>query len=292
MTDYAPNQRPASSARRPAACLCCFVLVALGLPVVSLGQFRRQDSRATSINRPLPANNQPPRIQRDTAGQCQGQIWRFETADEDRDDGVQTQGTLRIRPLEKGTRTLTLLIPDDDQAYASVGGHEIDLFDEWQELLGMRLYCSASWAPAPSADDETPNKKPPLMLKSLRLKTMEVTGEIRGVDDDGVLTIRARPLNGELWPEMTARSQQAANTRSTPRKVPSRSLKVQIIPDVARFVDADRRPLSAWDWELEAGQKVEAVIAYGRKGSILVELRRLPDEPNETENQRTARRGG
>ena len=205
---------------------------------------------------------------------------------------MQTQGMLRVKPLEKGARTLTLLIPDDDQARASVGGHEIDLFDEWQELLGLRLYCSASWAPAPREDEEPPKKKPPMMLKSLRLETMEVTGEIRGVDDDGVLTIRARPLNGELWPEMTARSQQADNAHSTPRRVPTRTLKLHILDEVARFVDADRRPLSAWDWELEAGQKVEAVIAYGRKGSVLVELRRLPDEPNETENQRTARRDG
>lgn len=203
------------------------------------------------------------------SGVCQGRIYKFEPTDDDED----SIGTLKIRPNPPESRTLKLEVTDDDNVRVSLAGHHFDPL-EYPEILSKGFFCSVRWGTQQSEDEQT-KKKAPKLLRSLELETLVVQGRIDEIGDDYLVLVRARPQDGRQWPDVAAylaRTSRTSDSQKTSRPA-RKKLELGFVEPVTSFADAKGSPLYMSDFT--EGEDVEAVIAYGGKRGLLIELRSL-----------------
>ncbi len=238
------------------------------------------------------------------AGSRRGRIIKFEPAKSDDAEGIL--GTLKIKPIGKKTRMMTLQIRMSDQLRVELAGHRFDL-DELADLPWKGLYCTAAWGYAEddgdggSAQDEEDTKrkpKQPKELRSLLFETIEVTGKIKQIEGD-LITLRVKPKNDVNWPDREAREKFGPrNARGgKPKRVPRRKLTLKMMDDVTSFLSDNREPLDLGDFEVD--QEIEATVTTGQAvklGMIVklaapgVEVEPQGEVTRETEDRRGRKR--
>jgi len=256
----------------------------LGLAVVlcaaQMVYGQRRVPRSRGPSQPRPEVRQP-RSGADAdgdleSGVCQGRISKFDTRDLDSSDNEDLIGLLKIRPSQPGARTLKLEVTDNADVSVSLARHHFDPF-EYEDILTKGFFCSVRWAIARS--DEEQNGKvrrtrtAPKALRSLELETLTVEGKIDEIGDDYIVLARARPKDGRQWPDVAAylaRTGRTADSQKTSRPV-RKKLELSFVEPITSFVDAAGETLYLSDFS--EGEEVEAVLAYGGKRGLLVELR-------------------
>jgi hypothetical protein len=200
-------------------------------------------------------------------GSVNGQISKFEPAAGDKDEDLI--GTLTIRPTEKGARTLKLLVRKSDNLVIQAGTHKFEP-EACAEVFWKGLYCVAVW-------DWCKDKSTVKELKSLTFDSMPVEGKIEAVEGEFV-TLKVSPSAGREWPDAESKeasgpASRQGNETAKPKRPVAKKLKLKIFDEVAAFLDGDRKPLDMGDFSVD--QTIKAVVVYGKKDGILVELQSL-----------------
>lgn len=239
------------------------------------GRSRGGGRRPTKKPNTPPPADQPQDVE--APGQQVGRIIKFKGAKEGEEDETLL-GTLSVQPFKKGGKTLKLLVRKSDTLRIDIGDTKIE-GDEILEYLWKGLHCTAGWA-FEDSDAKKPKKK---ALRTLKLDTLAVVGKLDSIEDN-VITLKARPANGQDWPDLIAKLDSGADPSRGKKKVVLRKLKLKILENVSKFEDAKKDPLDLG--EFEVGKDVDATIVLGRPFGILVVLqsptaenREKPDEP-------------
>jgi hypothetical protein len=201
-------------------------------------------------------------------GSFKGQISKFEPAAGDKDE--ELIGTLTVRPTEKGAKTVKMLVRKSDNLVIQAGTHKFEP-EACAEVFWKGLYCVAEW-------DWCKDKSTVKELKSLTFDSMSVEGKIEAVEGEFV-TLKVSPATGRDWPDVvegkepSGPASRQGNDSAKPKRPLTKKLKLKIFDDVAAFLDGDRKPVDMGDFSAE--QTIRAVIVYGKKEGILVELQSL-----------------
>ncbi len=226
-----------------------------------------------------------PRTVWQEAGNHRSRVLKFEaevSGDED-----EFLGTIKVKPIENKSRTVSLLIRESDELRITVGGITITV-DELEELPWKGLYCTTSWRFGPPADLETDRedvKKPRRQkreLQSLSFDLLNVEGTVDSVEED-IIILKVKPKNGKNWPDIEAKrilNPKYFGNRTT-KRVAQRKIKLKMLDDVAKFLAGNGAPLDLMDFEDK--QKIEATIIYGTKMGLMVKLV-APDVEGELED--------
>ncbi len=245
-----------------------------------------------------------PRTVWQEAGNHRSRVLKFET--EVSGDEGEFIGTIKIKPIEKKSRTVSLLLRESDELRITVGGYTVTV-DELEELPWKGLYCTTSWRFGPPIDLEDDSgedvKKPRRQkreLQSLTFDLLNVEGTIHSVEED-IIILKVKPKNGKNWPDIEAKrilNPKYFGNRTT-KRVAQRKIKLKILDDVSKFLAGNGAPLDLMDFEDE--QKIEATIIYGTRMGLMVKLV-APDVEGELEDdggrrgkttpRRTTRRRG
>lgn len=277
----ASHRRSISSHRLPMVLgLIAFLLVseaAYGQRARGGGTRRKTRSQTTSVQR------EKPRTDALQPGSQKGQIYKFQAAEGE--DGLI--GTLTVRP-ETGGKILKLRVRKSDTLRISLAGHEFEP-EAFSDVFVKGLFCSADWG---FVGEQTPpdNKRAstPKELRGLTFETIEVSGKIETIEGDTIV-LKAVPMGDRKWPDIEAKLAANPNAK-VPEKAPRKKLKLKMIDAVTTYVDAAKFPLALGDFE--ADQEVQAMIVFGKKQGILVELRSLTAEEREPGEQPTAQPSG
>ncbi|MBU0718875.1 MAG: hypothetical protein KJ749_11545 [Planctomycetes bacterium] len=248
----------------------------LSLAQVTYGQRpsprgRRSAQSDSNVRRPV--------IRTDDAGRnaewgiCQGRIYKFELTDPAESDDENSIGLLKIRSSQPGVRTLKLEVTDDADVRVSLAGHRFDPF-EYQDVLTKGFFCSARWG-IKQDEEEQKKRTAPKLLRGLEFETLAVEGEIDEIGDDYVVLVKARPKDGQQWPDVAAYLARTARTTDSQKTTrPARKkLELSFVEPVTSFADAAGEPLYLSDFGEE--EDVEAVIVYGGRRGLLVEIRSI-----------------
>jgi len=231
---------------------------------------RRSQTQTTRAPRETPKSDvlQP--------GSQKGQIYKFEASEGD-DNLI---GTLTVRP-DTGGRILKLRVRKSETLRISLAGHDFEP-EAFNDVFIKGLFCSADWG---FVGEQTPpdNKRAstPKELRGLTFETIEVSGKIEAIEGDTIV-LKAVPMGDRKWPDIEAKLAANPNAK-VPEKAPRKKLKLKMIDAVTTYVDAARFPLALGDFE--ADQEIQAVIVFGKKQGILVELRSLTAEEREPGEQ-------
>jgi hypothetical protein len=196
-------------------------------------------------------------------GSFKGQISDFKPAAGEKDE--ELIGTLTIRPTEKGAKTVKLVVRKSDNLVIQVGTHKFEP-EACAEVFWKGLYCVAEW-------DWCKEKPTVKELKTLTFDSMSVEGKIEAVEGEFV-TLKVSPSAGREWPDAEGKeASRQGNETAKPKRPLAKKLKLKIFDEVALFLDGDRKPLDMGDFSAE--QTIKAVVVYGKKEGILVELQSL-----------------
>ncbi len=272
----APMQANATRRARVLGILCavfaCVLLVGAEAADAQMGGGRRRGGGGGRPKKPKGPTQDVPE-QADAPGQQTGRIVKFKPAKEDEED-ENLLGMLSVRPFRKGQKTLKMSVRRADTLRIELGDAKIE-GEDILEYMWKGLHCTAGWA------FENPDKKKPKKkeLRSLRLDSLIVSGKIDKIEDD-LIVIKARPKNGQNWPDLAAKQDPGKNP-TTKKKIILRKLKLKILEDVSKFVDAKKEELDLD--EFEVGKKVDATVVYGRPFGILLVLQSstADDKPQE-----------
>jgi hypothetical protein len=219
----------------------------------------------------------------DQPGSYRGQISKFEPQTSDKDEDLI--GVLTIKPLLPGSRTLKVQVRKTENFRISVGSHAFEA-DACADILWKGLYCTADWDWL-RKEDESEKKKPTTReLRSLTFDTLPVVGTIEEMEGE-FITLKAKPKEGTSWPDSPPAS-SSSNKNSTPR-VPPKSLRLKVFDEVSTFVDAASQALDVGDFTLK--QQIQAVVVYGKKQGVLIELRSLTAEERKEAEKKPVDRG-
>ncbi len=210
-------------------------------------------------------------------GSHYGRVLSFKPAegkagtDSEEESEVEILGMLKVKPVQKGLRTITMQVRKTGDFRIIIGGHTFDV-EMFQEVVWSGLYCSAEWEFDPADKKKKPTKK---LLKGITVDLAEVAGKIEAIEDDHIV-LKVRPANDQQWrhlppPEPSNRSRSSNNQK--PKRVRQLKVKLKIMDEATKFTDAADHELDLS--EFEVGQDVTAAIAYGRPAGILVQLRSL-----------------
>ena len=231
-------------------------------------------------------------------GSFRGQISKWELGGDAKDENLI--GTLTIRPVEKGAKSIKLQVRRaDEQAGGkndciALGSHPFDA-DAYGDVLWKGLYCEVTWDWLHKEGD--PEKKKPTIreLKKLTFDTLSVEGKIEEMEGE-FLIIKVRPAAGRDWPDadtkeapMSSQPKKAGGA-ATAKQVVAKKLRLKVFDDVTTFLDAAKQPLDVGDFAVD--QQIEAVVVYGKKDGILVELKSLTAEEKKEGESGAAKPGG
>ncbi len=256
------------------AVFACVLLVGAEAADAQMGGGRRRaGGRGGKPKKPKAPTPQQPE-QADAPGQETGRILKFKAAKENEED-EDLLGKLLVRPFKKGRKTLKLSVRRSDTLRIELGDAKIE-GDDILEYFWKGLHCTAGWG------FENPDKKKPKKkeLRSLRLDSLIVSGKIDKIEDD-VIVIKAMPKNGQDWPDLAAKEDPGKNP-SAKKKIRLRKLKLKMLDDISKFLDAKKEPLDLDDFEV--GKKVDATVVYGRPFGILLVLQSpTADKPDDAD---------
>jgi len=235
----------------------------------STGVTQRQTTEVQSIDQP---------------GPYRGQISKFEAQTSDKDENLI--GVLTIRPMARGSKTLKVQVRKTEDFRVSIGGHAFEP-EACADILWKGLYCTAEWDWLKLEGEDEKKKPTTRELRSLTFDTMPVEGTIEEMEGE-FITLKAKPKDGTLWPDSPPPSSKAGSSSST--KVPSKSLRLKVFDEVSAFVDAASQALDVGDFSPK--QQIQAVVVYGKKQGVLIELRSMTaEERKEAEQKKPAERG-
>lgn len=235
-------------------------------------------------------NKKPDPVSPDTPGVYRGQISKYEPVSDEKDD--ELVGVLTLKSLDKGAKTLKVQMRRTENFRIQIGGHSIDV-ESCADLLSKGLCCSANWDWLPKATDK--GKPTVRELRSLTLDTIMVSGVIEEVEGE-YITIKARPKDNSDWPDAVAKESTTPQrgNESKAKLAVQKKLRLKIVEEVSDFRDAASQSLDLGDFAVE--QQIEAVVVYGKKQGILVELRSLtaaePKEGDQAGPRRPEQGGG
>ncbi len=235
-------------------------------------------------DRPTP--QQPPKVDRETPGNVEGRILKFQPAKEGSDD-EDLLGYLSVKPFGKNEKSLKLKVNRSDDLRISVAAHEFEL-DEIAEVCVKGLSCSAGWG------FEDPDAKRKVKeLHSLSFATLEVEGKIAKIED-GMVHIKAKPKNGQDWPGADSSAAGAAGRgggdSNKPKKIRTRTLKLRIMEDLSKITDEDAIESDLNEFAVD--DEVDATVVVGTKESMMVAMRPLGAKDSAEESGRAGRPGG
>lgn len=181
-------------------------------------------------------------------------------------------GYLSVKPFEKNGKLLKLTVfKETDEGKGGVviklGDHTFEDVEDFGDLFWKGLYVTAGWGY--KGDNEKSKVKE---LRTVDFNPIEVKGKVESIADD-ILTIRVTPKNGQDWPHLAALNENK-NTKAgiTPKPKPIRQLKVKlkVIEDVSKLLDADGEEASLSSFE--PGQAIEASIVFSQNIGMIVKI--------------------
>ncbi len=219
----------------------------------------------------------------DQPGSYRGQISKFQPMTDDKDEDLI--GVLTIRPLLPGSKILKVQVRKTDNLRIAVGGHTFDP-ESCSDILWKGLYCSAEWDWL-KKEGEPEKKKPTIReLRALTFDTLPVEGTVEEMEGE-FITLKVKPLEGRDWPDTSARSSTASGRTGTAgetKRVIQKKLRLKVFDDVSAFVDAASQALDVGDFTPE--QQVHALVVYGKKQGMLIELRSMTAEERKEAEQK------
>jgi hypothetical protein len=224
------------------------------------------------------------------AGSHRSKIIKFAPAKAGEDEEII--GTLYLLPLEPNGKRVSVHVRRGNEPGIELGGHQFSA-DELESIPWKGLICSVSWG-YPEDDPEAPKKKKKKHreLRSFAFETLEVVGKVDQIEDD-LIKLKVVPKNDRQWPSSAKPSNRPNNkpANNKPKRIPRKTIKVLIIDEVTKFVDANRQPLDLGDFE--ADQEIEATVAWGKRSGIIVMLLApgIETEPKLAPDEGKTRRG-
>lgn len=239
---------------------------------------------------------QPIEKPKEIPGSVQGIIQSFKPASEralERDPDLI--GTLRIIPMDKSKKTLSLKIRRPEEVdeemqtgeglVIQVGGHKFEDVEDYSEIFMKGLYVTAGWV---FEDPESKKRIKPKELRTLNFDTILVEGKIAEIEDGQIVLKRARPKDGRPWPRRPSKPDQGNSKKKENKKIPARKVKLRPFEDMSKY-KAGQDELDLDDFEI--GQMVEVRVVFSTKVSMLVEMM-TPDEKEEADQpEKPGRRG-
>ncbi|RIK66002.1 MAG: hypothetical protein DCC65_11215 [Planctomycetota bacterium] len=215
-------------------------------------------------------------------GSESGYIMKYETPKEGDDEDIQAYVTLK--PPAKGAKPIKVRILRSSPPKIELGDKKEFDPEVIPEILTKGLYCRFSWKITQPPGDK---KKAKLLdLTNVAFDNLEVSGKIDEIRPD-LLVIRCKPKNDRPWPDAKPDDKKPARSGQTapkPKPIAFKKLKLKVLEDVTQFRDADNHELDPADFE--ANQTVDALVVYGRKGGIVLNLKSpTPRDEGEDDSQ-------
>lgn len=226
----------------------------------------------------------------DQPGTYKGQISKFEPLTSEQDE--ELIGVLTLRPQVPGSKTLKLQVRKTENLRIVVGSHSFDP-EACADILWKGLYCSAEWDWF-KKEGESEKKKPTVReLRTLTFESLPVEGTIEEMEGE-FITVKVRPREGRDWPDSPATGSRSSNSRSgsegETKRVLQKKLRLKIMDEVSSFADAARQALDLGDFT--PAQQVMAVVMYGKKQGVLIELQSLTAEENKEGGESAQKKSG
>ncbi|MFQ5429319.1 MAG: hypothetical protein ACE5E1_03320 [Phycisphaerae bacterium] len=267
-----------------AACAC--VLLVFSAPAEAQLGGGGGRGRKTGPSKPRPAQPPPPPEKGvgDVPGTLEGWILRFKPAKDDQ-ESEDLLGVLLVKPTQKKARVVKLNVPRTDTLKIEVGTHKFNL-DEDVDLIWKGLYCRAGWG---FKDPDA--KRKVRELRVLSFDTLDIAGKIVKIEDD-MIVIKARPKNGQDWPDAKAKTGRTSprnpKARNKKARIRWKKLKLKVMEDVSQFYDVEKEEIDLNDFEVN--QEVEATVVYSKREGMVVAMR-MPSEGGSDNRGRGGRPG-
>lgn len=197
-----------------------------------------------------------------------GRIMKLTPPKEGENEDIQSY--LTFKPPGKAA-PITVRILRNEPPVIELGDRKDFEPEELPEILTKGLFCRFSWKLEKEEGDSKKKRKKNKDLSGVTFDGLEVSGKIDEIKEDMVI-LRCKPKNDRPWPDAVVVDKPTSGiTIAKPKKVPVRKLKLKIVEDATKFLDADNKALDPSDFE--ASQTVDALVVYGRGGGIALNLK-------------------